>query len=396
MNLCLFTMNLFSYIKIIATTLVLFAALATGWSQGVVYINRNVYVSQPELFSQSGAQTATVTLSPKRGTISYNGAEVIYTSNGTVGLDTFRVNYYVNSGGVKYNYYASYALKVDKVFLEINSDYAFTAKNQAITVEVIANDIAKLAGNGNAALSLKSIPIYTGGVSADVIGGDKIKFKPFTDFVGLAYVNYVACDDFDNCKSGLLTIQVNDPQQAASTSAQISTSKATPIPVITPRDGFSVSANPANGTVALIQNNGFRYTPNATFVGQDQITFVNAALGLTHTVNVMVLNKVTENKYAVNDLVYTAEKTSVSFDVVKNDRAINPTVPGFNESLSTKGTLTQDSNGKFTFTPNAGFNGIASFTYNLKNQTGTPTPNPIDEWATVNIVVSNHYPGKQI
>jgi hypothetical protein len=390
-------MNLRNYIKILSTSLVLFAALATGWSQGVVYSNRNVFLGQSQTFnSPTGAQTATLTLSPKHGTITFNGTNAIYTPPTFACLDTFRINYYINSGGLKYYYFTSYAVKVNHSFLELNPDYAFTNKNQFVNVDVLANDLSRISSTSTSSVYLNSISLVNNGDA--IIVNDQIKFTPTTGFVGLAYVNYVACDiAFGNCKSGTVSIKVNETPQSTSTSAQVSTSKNTPIAILTPSDDFNVSANAANGTVTLIENNAFKYAPNATFTGQDNITFVNASLGLTHTVIVDVINKVSNNQFAVNDLFNTAINTPITFDVLKNDRAVQPLVAGYvDQTLNNKGTIVHNGNGKFTFTPKNNWSGIAKFTYNLKNVGGSPSPNNIDEWATVNIVVSNHYPGKQI
>jgi Secretion system C-terminal sorting domain/Bacterial Ig domain len=389
-----------SYIKLFYTALILLASLATGLSQGVVYKNRNVFVGQLQNFTSAGVQSVTIMKAPKRGLLTIIPGGVAYQSISTSAcLDTFSYAISVNIGGLKYTEYLNYALEVDFAFLDIQADYAFTNKNQPITVDVLAND-ATLTQSGSTSLTLAKFPLYNN-AEAPINVSDKLKFTPAKDFVGLAYVNYVACyssssnnTSYEKCKSGTLTVQVNDVPAATTTSASVSTSKGTPLVVLTPRDGFQ-AASPSNGTVAAVGNNAFRYTPDANFTGQDQIVFTNAALNLTHTVNVTVINKTTANQFAVDDIFYTAKNTTVTFDVVKNDRVIGPSVPSFSYPTN-YGTLLSIGNGKFSFTPNQGFEGIAKFTYNLKNTGGVPSNNNVDEWATVNIVVSDQKPGKQI
>jgi hypothetical protein len=395
MNLYLNTMSPKSYIKLFYTALILLASLATGLSQGVVYKNRNVFIGQSQNFTSAGVQSVTIMKAPNpnKGLLTIIPDGVSYQSiSMSACLDTFSYSIYVNIGGVKYTQYLNYALTVDNSFLDIKADYAFTNKNQPITVDVLANDAAQ-AKNGSTSLSLSSFPLYNN-AETPINVSDKLKFTPAKDFVGLAYVNYMACDGNGKCKSGTLTVQVNNVPAANTTSASVSTSKGTPLVVLTPRDGFQ-AASPSNGTVAVVGNNAFRYTPAANFTGQDQIVFTNAALNQTHTVTVEVINKATANQFAVDDVFYTAKNTTVTFDVIKNDRIIGATVPNHSQPTN-YGTLVSVGNGKFSFTPNAGFEGIAKFTYNLKNVGGTPSNNNVDEWATVNIVVSDQKPGKQI
>ncbi len=399
MNLYLNTMSLKNYFKLIATTLVLFASLATGLSQGVVHINRNVFVGQTEQFTHpSGANTASITVNPKKGTCTVSGGTVTYqTAASAAGeyLDTFTVQYNIIKG-VKYTDYVSYAVKVGNTFINAKTDYAFTNKNQDVIVDVLANDVVSHNKPFPVGLFLNSVSLSNNGTA--IVANEKIKFTPDPNYVGLAYVSYVTCDDFySNCKTATLNIQVNNTPQALNTNAAVSTSKDVAVNIMTPRDGF-VASNAANGTVSFVENNAFRYKPNAGYTGADQIVFSNAALNMTHTVNIEVINKATGNQFAIDDVFFTAVNQPVTFDVLKNDRVINPLLALYSQSNSSQGTVSAPDpvTRKFTFTPANGFEGIAKFTYNLKNQGGTPTTNSVDEWATVNIVVSNQYPSKQV
>lgn len=392
-------MNLKNYILRLASLLILTLSLSTVSAQGIVYKNQDVFIGQSQTFTQSGSFGTAIVKQPRLGSLTLLNDGVIYNPSNNSGayLDSFTISYkYKVGGGPITTNYAHYAVRVDNIFMDLAPDFSFTNKNQDITVDVIANDNSRTK-TGNNPVTLTSISLKNN-CDAFIIsdnGVEKIKFKPDANFTGLAYLNYVACDGiFGNCKTGTLTVQVNNVPQSTSTSAQVSTSKATPIAILTPKDGF-VAANSANATIELIENNAFKYTPNSTFVGTDNIVFTNVALGLTHTVTVDVIAKAKTNQFAINDVVYTPKNQAVTFDVLKNDRVIQAQIPFFTEPKATQGSLNYV-NGKFTFTPVANYSGIVTFSYNLKNVGGIPTNNPFDEWATVNIIVSDQMPGKQI
>lgn len=358
-----------------------------------------MFIGQSQTFTQTGAFGTAIVKQPRLGALTLLNDGVIYNPSNNSGayLDSFTISYkYKVGGGPITTNYAHYAVRVDNIFMDLAPDFSFTNKNQDITVDVIANDNSRTK-TGNNPVTLTSISLKNN-CDAFIIsdnGVEKIKFKPDANFTGLAYLNYVACDAvFGNCKSGTLTVQVNNVPQSTSTSAQVSTSKATPIAILTPNNGFSVPTS-ANALIVPIENNAFKYIPNPTFVGVDNIVFTNTTLGLTHTVTVDVIAKANANQYAVNDIFYTPIGKPITCDVLKNDRVLQAAIVNYTLTKPTQGTLTY-SNGKFTFTPVAGFKGIATFSYNLKNIGGIPTLNPFDEWATVNIVVSDQVPGKQV
>lgn len=370
----------------------------TAQSQGIVYINRDVYNGQNQTIAphSSGVTNIALVKKPRHGSFTSLGSAFNYAAPNKTCLDTFTISYTLTNGGIKTFNYASYAVRVDNAFLDLTPDFGFTNKNQSVTVNVLSNDNARTK-TGAGSLILGSVTLKNN-CEAVVVSDDEIKLTPLQGFVGQAYVNYVVCDDtYGNCKSGVLTVQVNDTPNKVVTADEISVAKNTAIIVLTPRSGFTASSAPTNGIITFVEKNAFRYTPANGFTGTDQVQFTNTITGQSHTVKIEVINKPTSNRYAIDDVVYTAENRAVSFDVMTNDRAINPRVANFYKPNPSTGQLRYDTlTGKFIFIPANNFRGIAKFTYNLKNGGGTPTINNIDEWATVNVVVSNHYPAKQV
>ena len=148
---------------------------------------------------------------------------------------------------------------------------------------------------------------------------------------------------------------------------------------------------PANGVLSLESDGTFVYTPNADFFGEDSFTYVGQN-GTTET-NV---TKVTINVLATQDApvgvadTYTINEDEVlspSLDegVLSNDTDVDgDDLTAIVASEPSNGTLVLNSDGTFTYTPNADFSGTDSFTYRVSD--GTDTSSPVTVEITVNEV----------
>ncbi len=380
--------------KKIHAILVLLAFASLGWSQGIVFVHKNIFVGQN--FSESPGQNVallSVTKQAKHGTATaLSSSTLSYTPNAAFrGLDTFAVQY--KQGTVVPTWsFKTYVIKADYSFLSIKPDYAFTAKNQPVTIDVLANDNATTA-TGAANLDITGITLINNGASASIVN-DKVVFTPTADFVGIAYLNYVACDNY-NCSAGSVAIVVNESALPNVSFSRVSTSKNTPVSLLLANNGFAITTNGKKGTATLNSGNAFTYVPNTGITGKDTVSFYNTALGKQSKIEVEIFNKATQNQFAIDDYAYTPRNQAVTIDVTPNDKAQFPVIAGFTQPNPTQGTVSL-TNGKFTFTPVNGFSGIAKFTYLLNNASGLPATNPINEWATVNVVVSDFYPAKSV
>lgn len=160
-------------------------------------------------------------------------------------------------------------------------------------------------------------------------------------------------------------------------------------------------SNPSHGTVLLNPNGTFTYTPDANYNGTDSFTY--QANDGTSNSNVAT---VTFTIAAVND---AANGGSDSYDLDEGD-TLTVAAPGVlandvdpeGSSLTANlvsnvqhGTLTLNSNGSFTYTPNALFNGTDSFTYSAND--GSTNSTPITVTLNVNsvnsapVAVNNNY-----
>ena len=148
----------------------------------------------------------------------------------------------------------------------------------------------------------------------------------------------------------------------------------------------TVASSPTNGTLSLAANGSFSYTPNADFAGTDSFTYnvSDGTISDTGTVRITV-TPVNDSPTAVDDRYTTSENQSLTVaapGVLDNDSDIDDNL--LTATLVTRpsnGALSLATNGSFVYTPNPGFFGTDSFTYNA-------TDGSLNSTATVTIDVS--------
>jgi len=149
---------------------------------------------------------------------------------------------------------------------------------------------------------------------------------------------------------------------------------ATNIGVLANDTGGAISASlntgPANGTLVFNVNGTFTYTPKADYSGADSFTY-RASDGTSNsniaTVSLTV-NPVNDPPVVVGDSYTTTENVTlnvpVSQGVLLNDRDVEgQTLTAALVTQATRGTVTLNANGSFSYVPANGFAGSDSFTY---------------------------------
>lgn len=132
----------------------------------------------------------------------------------------------------------------------------------------------------------------------------------------------------------------------------------------TPGDTYSISTPPSNGAITSFDptTGAYTYTPNPGFVGEDSFVYQLCQGSTTSCATAKVTIVVAPQ--ANNDEFFTRTNTDVAGQLTTNDYV--PTTATFRTSNVTGGSVSSISNdGSFTFTPNAGFNGTASFDYTV-------------------------------
>ena len=146
---------------------------------------------------------------------------------------------------------------------------------------------------------------------------------------------------------------------------------------------FSKASDPSHGTVTVNTNGTYTYTPALNYNGPDSFTVtVSDGHGGTDTVTVNVtVTPVNDAPVAAALPVTTPEDTPVNGTVTATD--VDGDALTFSKASDpTNGTVTVNTNGTYTYTPAANYNGPDSFTVTVSDgHGGTNT-------VTVNVTVT--------
>jgi VCBS repeat-containing protein len=159
-------------------------------------------------------------------------------------------------------------------------------------------------------------------------------------------------------------------------------------------DGDTLTAlavtQPASGMLSLAADGSFTYTPNSGFTGNDSFTYTASdGTATSNTVTVTInVHATTNAPVAVVDSYVVNRNETLTVDaaggLLANDSdAENDTLTAQVATQPTNGTLTLNADGSFTYTPNSGFVGTDTFTYQANDGTASSTA------VTVSISVLN-------
>ncbi len=131
---------------------------------------------------------------------------------------------------------------------------------------------------------------------------------------------------------------------------------------------YAVNSSVSNGSLAFNSDGSYSYTPNANFNGPDSFTYtvIDAASGESSTQTVILTVNPVTDLTAVDDAASMIEDTTISGTVASNDSTTSGGVLTYavDNSVS-NGSLVFNSDGSYSYMPNANFNGIDSFTYTV-------------------------------
>jgi VCBS repeat-containing protein len=229
-------------------------------------------------------------------------------------------------------------------------------------------------------------------------------YTPATDFHGLDHFTYRASDGVADSTEATVTITVTPVNDApAVVDDTYSVAEDTTLLVAAPGllandsdvdgDPFTVEqvSGPAHGTLTVSADGSFFYTPAADFYGVDHFTYRTSDGGATSpaaTVTIAV-TPVNDAPVATDDAYSVAEDrvllVPAAQGVLGNDTDIDgDPLEAVLVSGATFGTLDLRTDGSFTYSPNANFNGTDSFTYRVSD--GTALANEATVRLTVNAV----------
>jgi VCBS repeat-containing protein len=306
----------------------------------------------------------------------------IYNADGTV-----------LTGGGKYSYSATFNVYVANTFYvsvsgsasqssqyELYYTYTPPVNNKATSDLVILgattiDGTARISGtysdlNG----TTYSKPTYTWVLTGLEIGSTSSTYKIKTADAGkILAVILEFYDDAGNYESVGTSIRL--PSAPVATAASITTNEDTVITgILTASDvdlnvlKHSAVNNPSNGIVSIASNGAYTYTPNINFSGTDSFTFKandGELDSVAATVSITV-NAVNDPPIATSASITNIEDNAKTGTLTATD--IESTSLTYSKVDSpTNGTVTVNTNGAYTYTPNANFNGTDSFTFKVND-----------------------------
>ncbi|MEO8886517.1 MAG: CshA/CshB family fibrillar adhesin-related protein, partial [Mucilaginibacter sp.] len=317
---------------------------------------------------------------------------IVYTPTpGFVGIDTYT-----------YKLISSDGIKSDAILVTINvkptgqPDVDNTLVNTPVTTNVIAGTPASTgvdapgSHNGNAS-TITDIVKTANATTVAVSNTDpnSIVYTPASSFTGTDTYTYKLMSS-DGIKSDaiLVTINVKPTGQPDPDTTTIALAKATTVRTNDAggtNSTLSVVTQPGNGSAGSIDNTAgaILYTPNTTFTGKDTYTYKITSADGTQTsspVKVTIIVKPTGQP----DFATTLVGQPVLIPVIVNDNGGNGAIIT-NVSVPANGgiSVVNNTNGSITYTPNAGYIGTDTFTYNLTSSDGFAVSSPI--LVTINI-----------
>ncbi len=339
----------------------------------------------------SDTLTATLIDGPQHGALLFNAdATFTYTPDADFnGTDKF--TYQTNDGSVDGNV-ATVVISVNPVNDPpiARDDNKATDEDTPVTSDVRSNDFD---ADGDK-LTVQVIDGPDNG-TLQVNADGTMTYTPDADFNGVDVFTYKVNDGTADSNLATVTITVggtNDLPVAVDDAVVTKEDTAVNGSVLgndSDADGDKLTAilvdGPDNGTLIFNDDGTFSYTPDADFNGTDTFTYQasddSPLDSNTATVTITVL-PVNDAPVAANDAALTDEDVAVSGSVLGNDNDLD------GDKLTAalvdgpdNGTLQLSSDGTYTYTPNANFNGVDKFTYQASD--GAAASNP----ATVTITV---------
>ncbi|TYS67786.1 tandem-95 repeat protein [Sutcliffiella horikoshii] len=258
--------------------------------------------------------------------------------------------------------------------------------NEVVTENLSLRTVAGLAVSGQVTArdqlnrpltySLNSPPLYG---TAEVNIDGTVFYTPNAGFTGQDQFTVLVQNDQGDQAISQVTVIVDNPQSTITvtdlTIQTVQNQSAQGVVVATDSQGrilrFSQASTPANGTVEVNPDGTFTYTPNPEFFGTDSFTvLVQNDLGVSAIGIVTVVVDQLQSEITVEPLTVTGQQDQpVSGTVVAVDALGRPLTYTLNSGPS-NGSIIFNSDGTFTYTPNAGFTGLDSFIATVNNDIG--------------------------
>jgi len=279
-----------------------------------------------------------------------------------------------------------------------NDDTDTTSEDTLVTTTVLSND----SDPDGDALEVTAVTDPANG-SAVINGDSTVKYTPDANFNGADSYVYTISDGNGGTDTATVTITVgivndalvaNDdtdttPEDTAVTTAVLDNDSDPDGDTLT----VTTVTDPANGSAVINGDSTVKYTPDANFNGADSYVYtISDGNGGTDTATVTItVTCVNDPPVAVNDTDTTPEDMHVTVNVLANDYDVDLdslTVTTVSNPLN--GAAVINPNNTVTYTPDIGYNGPDSFTYEICDTDG------FCDTGTVTIIVTEANPTMHI
>lgn len=253
------------------------------------------------------------------------------------------------------------------------NDTVTVQRNASATlINVLANDTDADPGDR---LVVSSVTQPANGSVQNV--GNGVVYTPRRDFAGSESFTYTISDGNGGSATATVNITVADaPPIAVDDTA--TTARNTPVEINVlandsdpdgPTPNLVEVSTPANGRAEIIGNR-VRYTPNSNFAGIERFTYtIRDSAGNTARANVTV-TVANAAPIAVDDTERTLGTAPVTINVLANDRdPEGDSLTVVSVSTPANGRAFIDGN-RVVYTANAGFAGVDTFTYVVRDAFG--------------------------
>jgi hypothetical protein len=272
-----------------------------------------------------------------------------------------------------------------------NNDSAETPEDSSVTIDVAAND-SDPDGTLNLTSTNTTCAACSGPSNGSLVNNDDGTFlyDPSLDYHGPDSFTYEICDNNGACNTATADITVTPVADSPVANDDNATTQENNLVTIdaaandTDPDGdlnptssnttCTTCTEPPNGSLVNNGNGTFDYTPNPNYNGPDSFTYEICDLGGrcdTATVYITVTMS-NDPPVASDDNADTQENSPVTIDVAANDSDIdgNLDISSVNTTCTTcsepsNGSLVNNGDGTFEYTPNPNYNGTDDFIYEI-------------------------------
>jgi len=364
----------------------------------------NIITNDTDVDGSLVRSSLTLVSRPSNGSVLINrltGVATYRPNSDFFGVDSFTYTVRDNSGATSAP--ATVLITVNGVndAPRILGDSATTNEDTLVSINVLANDT-----DVDGSLVRSSVSVISGPSSGSATVGPNgvVSYTPGTDFFGVDSFTYTVTDNSGATATPatvfVTVAPVNDAPRPVADTASTEEDSAIAINVLandTDVDdslvpsSVSIASDPGNGSVSVNPETGVvTYTPDTDFFGVDSFTYTvtddGGATSAPTTVTVTV-SPVNDAPRLVGDAISTDEDTAITFSAIANDTDVDGTLDATTVAIVSEagnGSVTiDDTTGDITYTPDANFFGVDSFTYTVADNDGV-TGAPATVFVTVN------------